>query len=232
MQEDTLVLTPEATLVYPSLFEPTAFKNEDPAYKATLLISKAEDLKPMRNACRSAALRKWGQNVQTQQLRSPIRDGDQKAMDENGNIDKTNFYFGNVFINAKSKWQPQIVNIYNEFITDENELYGGCIVRAYISFFGYDFAGNRGVSAGLRAICKISDGTPLGGGRIDTADAFKDFIKEKPSFMDGPPMDSKEYNEGPGQRNDDPLRDSNPWGDNEPPQEPDFVPPDDDSVPF
>jgi len=212
MNDETMVLLPDSTLVYPSLFEMSAYGDQEPSYSATFLISKKADIKLLRNACRIAAFKKWGQNVQIQSLRSPIRDGDQKAMDENGNIDKTNFYFGNFFIRAKSKYEIPIVNIYNEEIKDESEIYGGCLVRAYVQFFGYDFMGNRGVSAGLRALQKIEDGNPIGGNKINPKDIFPS--QPKPAF--DPPG-------GMSERMDDPLRDSNPWGDNEPlPEEPPF----------
>ena len=224
MNDPTIVLTPECTIVYPELFEPTKFGNEsEPKYRATFLIDLDNDIKPIREACRYAAYKKFGTGVNLKNLRYPIRDGNKKAIDENGKPDPTNFYYNRIYIAAKSKYKIPIVDIYNNEIMDENEIYGGCIVRAYLNFFGYSYMGD-GISAGLRAVCKISDGEPIGSGKINTAEAFKDFIKEKPSFMDGPPMNSREYNEGPGQRNDDPLRDSNPWGDNEPPQEPDFDP--------
>ena len=190
--DETMVMIPESTIVYPSLFEPTSFKDEAPTYAATFLIPKTSDIKPLRNACRIAAIRKWGQNVQTQQLRSPIRDGDTKAMDEDGNVDKTNFYYGNVFVRAKSKWSVPIVNTYNEEITDPDEVYGGCLVRAYVQFFAYDFMGNRGISAGLRALQKVADGDPLGGGRVNPKEIFP--AQPKPEFKP-PDMDSREYNE-------------------------------------
>ena len=214
--DETMVMIPDSTIVYPSLFEPTAFKDEAPAYAATFLIPKTQDVKSLRNACRIAAFKKWGQNVQTQQLRSPIRDGDQKSMDENGTVDKTNFYYGNFFLRAKSKWEIPIVNTYNEEITDPNEVYGGCIVRAYVQFFAYDFMGNRGVSAGLRAIQKVSDGDPLGGGKVNPKDIFP--AEPKPEFK--PPMDDRDWNET-GQQGQSGTRivgpNDDPW---EPPQEP------------
>lgn len=191
MQDETMVMIPKCTLVYPSLFEPSSFKDEAPTFSATFLISKSTDIKPLRNACRIAAFKKWGSSVQTQQLKSPIRDGDQKAIDENGNVDKTNFYFGNFFIRAKSKWSVPIVNQYNEEISDPNEVYGGCIVRAYVQFFGYDFMGNKGISAGLRAVQKVEDGDPLGGGKVNVKEIFP--AEPKPEFV--PPMESRQYNE-------------------------------------
>lgn len=199
MQDPTLYLTPECTLVYPSLFEPSAFKNEEPTYSGTFLISKSHDITQMREAVKAAAFSKWGTEVQLGKLRFPVRDGDEKAIDEHGNPNKDNFYYNHYHIRAKSKWQPPIVNVYNEPIKDENEVYGGCIVRAYFSFYGYDYMGNRGIGCGLRAVCKIEDSEHLGGGRIDTGAVFSGIIQERTEID----FNSREYNEK-GQWNETP----------------------------
>jgi hypothetical protein len=224
MEDNTIALTPECTIIYPALFEPESYGNAEPTYKAGFLIDKNEDISMLRNAVRAAAIKKWpskSDNFYTQ-LNLPLRNGDSKAVDENGNPDKSNFYFGKVHFNAKSKWQPQIVNIYNDPITSDTEIYGGCVVRVYVSFYGYDYMGKLGIGTGLRAVCKIADGIPLGGGRIDTANVFSGVLKEKDNFVDNPPMDSKEYNEK-GQQGQSGNRiigaDQDPWK-GEPKQEP------------
>ena len=220
MNDNTVALTPECIIVYPALFEPESYGNSEPNYKAKFLIDKDKDISALRNAIRAAAIKKWPSKSDEfyTKLDLPLRNGDSKATDENGNPDKSNFHYGRIFFNAKSKYQPQVVSIYNELITDPNEIYGGCVVQAYISFYGYDYMGKMGVGAGLRAVCKVADGDPLGGGRIDTASAFNSIIKERETFQNNPPMDSQEYNElgqqGPNQIVG-PSED--PW---EPPQEP------------
>ena len=200
-KDPTLYLTPNCTLVYPNIFEPASFKNEEPAYSATFLIAKSNDISGMREAVKAAATQKWGQQILSKMgsLRFPVRDGDEKAVDENGNLNKDNFYYNQHFIRAKSKWQPPVVNIYNDPITNENEIYGGCIVRAYFSFFGYDFMGNKGIGCGLRAVCKIEDGEPIGGGRINTAEVFNSVLQEKEKFTDTPPGYQEEKIGGYGQ---------------------------------
>jgi len=216
MSDPTIVLTPECTLIYPSLFEPTSFGNEsEPSYRATFLLKKGADIKPMREACRQAAYKKFGTGVNLQSLKYPIRDGNEKAIDkETGKPDPTNFYYNRMFFAAKSKFQVPVVNIYNEEIS-ENEVYGGCIVRAYIQFYGYAYMGN-GVAIGLRAVCKIDDGEPLGGGKVNTGDVFKDFLKPKDTFMDQLPGEASQeriQNEL-GQRGDewaDPLPEDPPF---------------------
>jgi hypothetical protein len=185
--DPTLCLTPECTLVYPSLFEPSSFKTEEPTYSGTFLIPKNANIDNMRNAVKAAATQKWGTQISFKSLRLPVRDGDEKAIDENGNTNKDNFYYNQYFVRAKSKWQPPIVNIYNDPITDENEIYGGCIVRAYFSFYGYDYMGNKGIGCGLRAVCKVADGPPLGGGRIDTSEVFNSVLVEKEKFENSIP---------------------------------------------
>jgi len=218
MQDPTLYLTPECTLVYPSLFEPSAFKSEEPTYSATLLIPKQTDMTSIKVAVKAAATQKWGQQILTKlnTLRYPVRDGNEKAVDENGNLNKDNFYYNHYFIRAKSKWQPPIVNIFNETIEDPNEVYGGCIVRAYLSFYRYDYMGNKGISCGLRAVCKINDGPPIGGGRIDTAEVFGSVLKDKETFMDNPPIDmnGRDYNEL-GQMNYDPPQEPSIHGEDD-----------------
>jgi len=164
---------------------------------------------------------RWGKGVNTQSMHFPLRDGDAKAIDENGNVDKTNFYYNNFFMRATSQFEVPIVNIYNEEITDPDEIYGGILVRAYVQFYAWEYMGRKGISAGLRAIQKIEDGDPIGGNKINPKDIFP--ASPKPEFA---PPDSREYNET-GQQgqsghriigpNEDPL-------DGEPPQEPDDIP--------
>ena len=208
MKDPTLYLTPECTIVYPNLFEPTAYKNEEPTYSATFLISKSNDLSELKEVMKNAAYGRFGTQVQLRTLQYPLRDGDKKAIDENGNPDKDNFYYNKHFIRAKSKFQLPIVNIYNEPITDESALYGGCIVRAYLSFYGYDYMGKKGIGCGLRAVCKVEDGEPLGGGRVNTAEVFSGILQEKDTFLNTEPFQGMDY---------------------EPPQEPVLEP---DDIPF
>ena len=210
MDDPTVYLTPECVIVYPALFEPSSYGKEDPTYSATFLISKVEDITTLKDVMRNAAYSRFGTQVQLRSLRYPLRDGTiEKATDENGNVDKDNFYYDRWFLRAKSKWQPPIVNIFNDPITNESDLYGGCIVRAYLSFYGYDYMGKKGIGCGLRAVCKVEDGEPLGGGRINTADVFNGIIQEKDTFLNSEP-----FNNG---------------NDYEPPQEPVLEP---DDIPF
>lgn len=191
MKNDTVALTPEATIVWPDLFEPISFKGGEEHYRALLLIEKDADLTPINEAIRAAMLKKFpGQSEDFyERLRKPVRNGAEKAIDDNGNPDCESFYYNRYFINVKSKYQPQIVNIYNEPITNPDDLYGGCIVRAYLSFFSYDHAGNTGVSCSLRALVKVADGDPVGGGKINTGSVFAGVIQTKQNVFESGGLD-------------------------------------------
>jgi len=194
MDDPKRYVTPHCTMVYPSLFEPSQFKKEEPKYSCTLLLSKSHDYRPMKESMKAAAAAKFGSNILTRlgELDFPMRDGDEKAQGE-----RDNFYYNMHYMRVKSKFPPKLVNMYGEDITDENELYGGCIIKAYINFFGYDYMGKKGVSAGLLAICKIEDGEPLGSGMVDVKNVFGDVIQQRQEVD----FNSREYNEL-GQQNE------------------------------
>ena len=194
MDDPKRYVTPHCTMVYPSLFQPSAFKNEEPKYSCTLLLSKEHDYRPMKESMKAAAAAKFGSNILTRlgDLDFPMRDGDEKAQGE-----RDNFYYNMYYMRVKSKFPPKLVNLYGEDITDENELYGGCIIKAYVNFFGYDYMGKRGISAGLLAVCKVEDGEPLGSGMVNVSEVFGDVIQHRQEVD----FNSREYNEL-GQQNE------------------------------
>ena len=181
MKDSTMVITPEARLVWPDLFEPVSFKNDDELYRCVLLIPKETDLTSIDEAIRAAAFKKWPHLKENdlKKLRSPIRDGDEKAIDDSGEVDKASFFFNHNFLSVKSKYKPPIVNVYNDPIINAEEIYGGCYVKGFLSFFGYDYMGNKGVSCSLRALIKLRDGDPIGGGKVDTGAVFANEIQKR-----------------------------------------------------
>lgn len=186
MKNDMMALTPEAIIVWPNLFETVSFNDGEERFQAVLLFEKDSDLSPLKNAIHAAALKKFpGQSKEFyQDLRKPTRNGNEKAVNDNGSPDPQSFYYGRHFMNVKSKYQPQIVNKHNEPVTNPDDIYGGCKVRAYLSFFGYDRAGNTGVSCSLRGLIKLGDGDPIGGGKLNTAEVFSEVIEAKPVISD------------------------------------------------
>ena len=181
MKKNTQALTPECRLIYPDLFAPTVFKDSEEMFRATFLIDKNADISELTEAIKNAAEIKFPGKPPGffAALRTPVRSGDEKAIDESGTLDVGSFYYNNLFISAKSKYAPGVVDVYGEGISDPAEIYGGCIVRAALRFYGFEFLSNRGVGVVLLAVIKIADAEPLGGGRVDPKVAFADIIQQR-----------------------------------------------------
>jgi hypothetical protein len=77
-----------------------------------------------------------------------------------------------LFINAKSKEAPQVVDSNVQPITNQSDIYSGCYGKVSITFYGYNFGGAKGIAAWLGNIQKISDGEPFSG-KINAKDEFK-----------------------------------------------------------
>lgn len=71
---------------------------------------------------------------------------------------------------VSSKNRPVLVYKDKTPITDVQELYSGCYGRAILNFYVYDTNGNKGLTAGLNGVMKLSDGEPLSGGVVTDAD--------------------------------------------------------------
>ena len=67
---------------------------------------------------------------------------------------------------------PKVVDQQKQEIFDDEELYSGCYANVVVNFYAYASAQNKGVSPGLEAIQKKSDGVRLSGGRVDVDDVF------------------------------------------------------------
>ena len=172
------IVTPECTIVWPTLDQPAQILGKGEFfYSATFLIGKGENLEHVKRAIMAAAQEKWPgkakQMIGQAGFHIPINDGDEKA-----GGDPDSFYAGNFFLNGKSQYPVKIVDLYNE-VLDADQIWGGCVVRAFLRFYGYDTLGKIGVGCGLGGIIKISDGDKRLGGGVDTGAVFADYIQEK-----------------------------------------------------
>lgn len=163
-------ITPPAILCYPALFEPKIPKGSDPKttkakYSACLVFPPGTDLKGLQRLAQEAANEKFGDKWpalhKAGRFKFPFRtDAEEKGYEK-----------GSVFINAKSDTAPGVVGPMAGVdgkpvaIDDADELYPGCIVRASISFFGYDTNGNKGVGVGLNNLQKMREGKRIDGRR-------------------------------------------------------------------
>ena len=132
MKKNPQALTPECRIVYPDLLVPTSFKDSEEQYRATFLIEKGADIGELTDAIQNAAEMKFPGKPPGfyATLRTPIRNGDEKAKDENGIVDQGSFFYNHLFISTKSKYQPGLIDVYGDSVTDAGQIYGGCVVRA------------------------------------------------------------------------------------------------------
>lgn len=164
-------------LSYLNCFAPRAneLKNGVKEYSTVLLFPKenceqqpnaAEELKELNKLLRDAVFAKWGDKPPSN-LRRPIRDGDTE-MDASGDPKAPGYYFMNV--TAKEDYPPLLVDGSRKVVTSGWN--SGDWGNVEIAVFAYDTRGNKGVSAGLRAIQFLYKGEPMGGGGGTSASVF------------------------------------------------------------
>lgn len=100
-------------------------------------------------------------------LRTPIHDGDLERPEDE-------IYHNAFYINAKTSKKPGIVDRAVKEITNEDEVYSGCYGRASITFYAYNFNGNKGIGCSLNNLQKVKDGERLSG-RASAQSDFKGF---------------------------------------------------------
>lgn len=156
------VLTPEFRVSFPAVFKPqAAMEGQEPTYNIQMLFPKTTDLSALKKAVKEAIVEKWGANP-PKTLRLPFKDGDEKDYDT---------HKGHIYINAKSKIKPGLVDQDLQEIISPEDFYGGCYARATLTVYSYDRKGNQGVAFGLQNIQKLRDGERFSA-RSSAADDF------------------------------------------------------------
>lgn len=175
--QDYKVVTPICTLLYPHLFEPTAFEEgKTPTYNCVLLFDKGADLTDLVNTVRACAK----DNLRNSEgARNPIRDGNEKLAEWGEH------FRDRKYIRISSKFVPTRIDRNRQPLMDSDEWYSGAQVRAVINAFAYDTKGNKGVSFGFSAIQKVRDGENLSGGGADVS-LFGDLPEETNSALTDP----------------------------------------------
>jgi len=166
----TTCITPPAIASYAYVWQarPSLNPGGDPQYSCTLLFDKktmeTPEFKEMRRCAMAAAKKKFGEKL-PKALVSPFHDGDEEKPDDP-------MFKGKIYINAKSKTKPGIVGPDLQPVANEFDFYSGCLCRASVYFYGYDTAGNKGVSLLLNNLQKLGDGTRMSGGRKPAEEDF------------------------------------------------------------
>jgi len=171
------VITGKVRFSYANVHEPRALaEGEEATYSVALLIDK-EDEKTIAKIEKAvdAAIKEGADKLKKtpkNKIKLPLRDGDEdKPDDEN--------YQGKLFVNAKTRQKPQIVDKDLDPIIDKADFYSGCYGRASVIFYAFDMNGNKGVACLLQNLQKLEDGEPFGGqskAEDDFAEEYEDLL--------------------------------------------------------
>lgn len=160
-KKSNALITPPCTAIFVFVWEPRPSMNEgQPAqYQISLLFKKKQwdedpKCKSIRLAVKAAAKAKFGDDAR--KLKDPFRLVDDMDTPIQG-------YRGGVFITAKSKNKPGIVDADLAPIDDPMDFYPGCICRASVVPHAFDKKGSKGVTFLLNNIQKMKEGTRLDG---------------------------------------------------------------------
>jgi hypothetical protein len=170
----TALVTPYATISFPTLFTPKArSENGDPVFSCSLLFGvseqKSKEYKAMQNACIEAARAKFGQDVKMNTVAMPFRDASEK--------DYVGYDDGVMYINPWSKQKPGVVDARLQDVLDPSQVYAGQVVRAQVTPFAWTNSGKKGVSFGLNNIQIVKSDAPRIDGRVAASKAF-DAVEE------------------------------------------------------
>jgi hypothetical protein len=163
------VITPVGRASFPNLMKPKLNEMSGKSeYSVDILFDKKTDLTKLKELLEKTIKEKWGTKV-PKVLNNPIKDGD--GTKKNGEPYGPE-YHGCFFITVKNTRKPGVVDSQNQDILTEEEIYGGCFIRASVNAFAYDRSGNRGVSLSLNNVQKVKDGEAFGAARVSAADEF------------------------------------------------------------
>ena len=151
-------------LAYMHLAEPhAAADGAEPKYSVAMIIPKADkaQVDTVKAAMVAARDLKWGASP-PKGLRSPLRDGDEK--DDDGNFIRGEEFRNSWYVNASSKRRVGVkILMGGKIVTCPPEhMVSGYYGSVQINMYGYDAAGNKGVSAGLNGVLITKRGEPLG----------------------------------------------------------------------
>ncbi|MBR7187795.1 MAG: DUF2815 family protein [Clostridia bacterium] len=179
----TRVVTGKVRLSYEHLMKPYANTENDPKaepkYSVTVLLPKSDTATKARiDKAIQAALekgrkdKKFKDGVPLEKLPTPIYDGDGYRADgytEFGPECKGMWVFT---ASCRQDRKPEIVDTHGNPIIDASEIYSGIWARVSCEFYPYAVPARQGIGCGLGNVQKLSDGEPLGGGRVSAADDF------------------------------------------------------------
>lgn len=170
------VVTGKVRLSFVHLFTPYAKDaKREPKYSVTILIPKHDVATKQRIdaaigvAVQDGVSRVWN-GVRPPVINFPIHDGD--GVKPSDGMPFGPECKGHWVMTASSKpdRKPEIIDINQNPILNQFEIYSGVYGRVSLRFFAYLSDGKKGIGCGLGNVQKLEDGEPLSGGRSAAED--------------------------------------------------------------
>lgn len=190
------IMTPVAFLSFPHVDLPqqppidkkTGKPQGEAKYSVALVWPEGTDLTELQNEVVTVAVERFGPGavakLKSGALKNPLR----SSADD---VAEKKYPKGSTFTNARSAMKPQGAFPWKEpgkdtaaIVPDDrmkDVFYPGAKVRATLTAFAYDTAGNRGVSFGLGNLQLIDGTTPRWAGRADAVDEFAPLMESQPA---------------------------------------------------
>lgn len=167
-------ITVRARLSYVNVFKPytdPSKPDDKPKYKALLIIDKDDkaSVSKIKNAIKfveeKMITEKYAGKRPKKAIKNTLVDGDEEKEGEE---------FENTYcMNVSKHLKPQIFDKKLQPITDEEEVYSGCIANVAIDCYYYFRPDSQGITFSLEAIQKVAEGEPLGASRVRAEDVFE-----------------------------------------------------------
>lgn len=164
-----------ARLAFPNLFVAKAFEAGGKAdFNAAFIIPKDHpQVAEIREAMREVAKDKWG--AKAKEVYSLMEKQDRLALHDGDTKPSLDGYDGNLFINARNKAKPTVVDRGRKELTEsDGKPYAGCYVNVILEFWAQDNQYGKRVNASLGGVQFYADGDAFSGGRPADAGDFDD----------------------------------------------------------
>jgi len=162
---ETEIVTEPVRLAFPALFEPkpTVKGGTELKYQAALLLPPDYDLKPLAVCVKAAMIDKWGKVVKLTARNAPVKKCDDR------DIELAGYDEGWRYLNAKSGYQPSVLDQKKQVILDEARVFAGCWCRFHLAAYAWEHAqGGKGVSFSLNSVQLVREDARLGGRKAAT----------------------------------------------------------------
>lgn len=185
-------------IAFPVLFQAKAFKDSDPAFSASFILTpessivtmadgKRGDITHLKEAIVALAQQEWPKDYQTvlkqlaAQDKLPYHDGDLKANYEG--------FPGHIYINSRSKSRPRVLDRDGSPLTEaDGKIYSGCRVNARVNAWVQNNNYGKRVNATLKGVQFHADDKPLSGDAPASDDEFE--LDESGSADSAPAADA------------------------------------------